>query len=182
MDWTEDQITRLRALWAEGHSTAEIGRRMGISMNGRRQGASAEPVGAAQPDPPCAWCPGGTTRAAPCTNARHCARALPAAQFQRGHGRPGAAPGEPATAATGCAAGAAATAKAVEHQLLLAHRRARQARLPVLYGPCAGRQAVLRTACRAGLCAGQAQARGRGLIAAPRRHALGAAGMKWCSA
>ena len=33
MDWSEEQITRLRALWAEGHSTAEIGRRMGISKN-----------------------------------------------------------------------------------------------------------------------------------------------------
>jgi GcrA cell cycle regulator len=33
MDWTEEQITRLRALWAEGHSTAEIGRRMGVSKN-----------------------------------------------------------------------------------------------------------------------------------------------------
>lgn len=33
MDWTEDAITRLRALWAEGLSTAEIGRRMGISKN-----------------------------------------------------------------------------------------------------------------------------------------------------
>ena len=33
MDWTEEIIARLRALWAEGHSTAEIGRRMGISKN-----------------------------------------------------------------------------------------------------------------------------------------------------
>ncbi len=33
MEWTEDAIARLRALWAEGHSTAEIGRRMGISKN-----------------------------------------------------------------------------------------------------------------------------------------------------
>lgn len=33
MEWTEDAITRLRALWAEGLSTAEIGRRMGISKN-----------------------------------------------------------------------------------------------------------------------------------------------------
>jgi GcrA cell cycle regulator len=33
MDWTEELIARLRALWAEGHSTAEIGRRMGISKN-----------------------------------------------------------------------------------------------------------------------------------------------------
>ena len=33
MDWTNEAIDRLRALWAEGHSTAEIGRRMGISKN-----------------------------------------------------------------------------------------------------------------------------------------------------
>ena len=33
MDWTDDVIGRLKALWAEGHSTAEIGRRMGISKN-----------------------------------------------------------------------------------------------------------------------------------------------------
>lgn len=33
MDWTEDAIDQLRAFWAEGHSTAEIGRRMGISKN-----------------------------------------------------------------------------------------------------------------------------------------------------
>ncbi|MCC7280967.1 MAG: GcrA cell cycle regulator [Acetobacteraceae bacterium] len=33
MDWSDEQISRLRALWSEGHSTAEIGRRMGISKN-----------------------------------------------------------------------------------------------------------------------------------------------------
>lgn len=33
MDWNEDTIARLRALWDEGHSTAEIGRRMGVSKN-----------------------------------------------------------------------------------------------------------------------------------------------------
>jgi len=33
MDWTNEAIDRLRAFWAEGHSTAEIGRRMGISKN-----------------------------------------------------------------------------------------------------------------------------------------------------
>ncbi len=32
-DWTNDTIARLRALWDEGHATAEIGRRMGISKN-----------------------------------------------------------------------------------------------------------------------------------------------------
>ena len=33
MDWTDEFIDRLRALWREGHSTAEIGRRLGISKN-----------------------------------------------------------------------------------------------------------------------------------------------------
>ncbi len=33
MEWNEELILRLRALWAEGHSTAEIGRRMGVSKN-----------------------------------------------------------------------------------------------------------------------------------------------------
>lgn len=32
-DWTRTADDRLRALWAEGHSTAEIGRRMGLSKN-----------------------------------------------------------------------------------------------------------------------------------------------------
>ncbi len=32
-DWTDDTIARLRALWDEGHATAEIGRRMGITKN-----------------------------------------------------------------------------------------------------------------------------------------------------
>lgn len=33
MDWAEETITRLRELWSEGHSTAEIGRRLGVSKN-----------------------------------------------------------------------------------------------------------------------------------------------------
>ncbi len=33
MEWNEETVARIRALWAEGHSTAEIGRRMGISKN-----------------------------------------------------------------------------------------------------------------------------------------------------
>ena len=32
-DWADDIIARLRKLWAEGHSAAEIGRRLGISKN-----------------------------------------------------------------------------------------------------------------------------------------------------
>jgi GcrA cell cycle regulator len=33
MEWNEETIAQLRALWMEGHSTAEIGRRMGITKN-----------------------------------------------------------------------------------------------------------------------------------------------------
>lgn len=33
MEWNEDTIGRLRSLWDEGHSTAEIGRRLGITKN-----------------------------------------------------------------------------------------------------------------------------------------------------
>ncbi len=32
-DWNDEAITRLRTLWDEGHATAEIGRRMGITKN-----------------------------------------------------------------------------------------------------------------------------------------------------
>lgn len=31
--WTDARIQQLRILWAEGHSTAEIGRRLGISAD-----------------------------------------------------------------------------------------------------------------------------------------------------
>ena len=33
MEWSEEVIARLRVLWSEGHSTAEIGRRLGVSKN-----------------------------------------------------------------------------------------------------------------------------------------------------
>src|SRR5471032_2531668 len=33
MEWSDDVIGQLRALWAEGHSTAEIGRRLGVTKN-----------------------------------------------------------------------------------------------------------------------------------------------------
>jgi GcrA cell cycle regulator len=33
MEWTDDTIAKLRTLWAEGLSTAEIGRRLNISKN-----------------------------------------------------------------------------------------------------------------------------------------------------
>ena len=33
MEWADETIIRLRELWDEGHSTAEIGRRLGVSKN-----------------------------------------------------------------------------------------------------------------------------------------------------
>lgn len=33
MEWNEDAIAKLRVLWDEGHSTAAIGRRLGVSKN-----------------------------------------------------------------------------------------------------------------------------------------------------
>lgn len=33
MPWSDDMIPRLRSLWDEGLSTAEIGRRLGVSKN-----------------------------------------------------------------------------------------------------------------------------------------------------
>ena len=32
-EWAENSVSRLRELWSEGHSTAEIGRRLGVSKN-----------------------------------------------------------------------------------------------------------------------------------------------------
>jgi GcrA cell cycle regulator len=33
MEWAQETIARLRSLWDEGHSTAEVGRRLGVSKN-----------------------------------------------------------------------------------------------------------------------------------------------------
>ena len=33
MEWSDEVINQLRALWDEGHSTAEIGRRLGVTKN-----------------------------------------------------------------------------------------------------------------------------------------------------
>ena len=33
MDWTDQAVSTLRSYWADGHSTSEIGRRMGITKN-----------------------------------------------------------------------------------------------------------------------------------------------------
>jgi len=33
MDWSQEQVTELSRLWDEGLTTAEIGRRLGITKN-----------------------------------------------------------------------------------------------------------------------------------------------------
>ena len=33
MEWSDEVITQLRGLWTDGHSTAEIGRRLGVTKN-----------------------------------------------------------------------------------------------------------------------------------------------------
>jgi GcrA cell cycle regulator len=33
MEWNEEAVARLRSLWVEGHSTAEIGRRLAVTKN-----------------------------------------------------------------------------------------------------------------------------------------------------
>lgn len=48
MEWNDEIIVRLRALWTEGHSTAEIGRRINVSKNAvvgkaHRLGLTARP-------------------------------------------------------------------------------------------------------------------------------------------
>jgi GcrA cell cycle regulator len=64
MEWNDEIIVRLRTLWNEGLSTAEIGRRIGVSKNAvvgkaHRLGLSARPSpirrgasGSASPRPP----------------------------------------------------------------------------------------------------------------------------------
>ena len=64
MDWTEDVIERLKALWQEGHSTAEIGRRMGVSKNAV-VGKAHRLVLPARPSPIRRTSPGEALKAAP---------------------------------------------------------------------------------------------------------------------
>lgn len=64
MEWNDDTIARLRGLWDEGHSTAEIGRRLGVSKNavvgkahrlgltGRPSPIRKDPSGRRRPPPP----------------------------------------------------------------------------------------------------------------------------------
>jgi len=60
-EWNDDTIGRLRVLWAEGHRTAEIGRRIGVSKNAV-VGKSHRLNLAARPSPIRKGGPGQTTR------------------------------------------------------------------------------------------------------------------------
>lgn len=64
MDWSDEVIERLRAFWAEGHSTAEIGRRLGVTKNavvGKVHRLSLTP----RPSPIQRGAPGAAPRNAP---------------------------------------------------------------------------------------------------------------------
>ena len=160
MEWSEDAIAQLRALWMEGHSTAEIGRRMGVTKNAV--------VGKAHRLKLCA-------RPSPIRHERRAdARPRPARASKTAPApstelvAPVARPGTSARAERGVRAGIA---------VLLANRRARHAKLSLLRRGYAAEQALLRHACAAGLRADQGQAGVRGLgkgaraPAGPRPHA-----------
>lgn len=101
MEWSGEAIERLKALWAEGHSTAEIGRRMGISKNavvGKAHRLNLP----ARPSPIRREGSGGTGQDAPRSAAPRPPRpARPAATVSQ---PPAAAAMPPATAGTASAA------------------------------------------------------------------------------
>ena len=33
MEWTEERVDKLKALWAEGHTASEISHRLGVTRN-----------------------------------------------------------------------------------------------------------------------------------------------------
>jgi GcrA cell cycle regulator len=61
--WGDDTVSRLRSLWDEGHSTSEIGRRLGVSKNAvigkarrlklSRRPSPIRPAGSGCPPPSC---------------------------------------------------------------------------------------------------------------------------------
>ncbi len=140
-DWTTQTIARLRALWLEGHATAEIGRRMQISKNAvvgkaHRLGLPPRPspIRRDGSDPP----------------------RRPATPQVRGPGLP-TLPAAPEPAGSGATTAACApasrrgSASASLAAVLLADRRAWQARLPLLRRRRRAAQALLRRARRASL-------------------------------
>ena len=145
MEWNEEAITRLRALWDEGLSTAEIGRRMNVSKNAvvgkaHRLGLVARPSpirreAATSVSASAFPAPGrGSDAAAACPAGRR-RRSLPPL------------PERPVVAAPVAPRLRAAPARASRLEcLLLADRRAGHDELPLLRRRCAVGKAVLRRA------------------------------------
>lgn len=103
MEWTDESITRLRSLWQEGLSTAEIGRRMQITKNAvvgkaHRLDLTARPSPIRKiegqdgaPAAPRSTAPRAAPRAATSKPAMVAERprAAPSAQAAQGHGQAG---------------------------------------------------------------------------------------------
>ncbi|MGC1412625.1 MAG: GcrA family cell cycle regulator [Acetobacteraceae bacterium] len=50
--WPDERVVQLRALWTEGHSPAEIGRRLGVSRSSVAKKARGLGLPARPPPPP----------------------------------------------------------------------------------------------------------------------------------
>ncbi|MEO9189581.1 MAG: GcrA family cell cycle regulator [Acetobacteraceae bacterium] len=106
MEWTDEAIARLRALWTEGHSTAEIGRRLAVSKNAvvgkaHRLDLAARPspirpsASGPRPRPPARRGSGPTLPPLASAGSPSAASARPAGAFAA---RPVAAPRQPVSA------------------------------------------------------------------------------------
>ena len=170
MEWSEETIVRLRSLWSEGHSTAEIGRRLGVSKNAVVGKAHRLDL-PARPSP---------IRRDGCSARAALPRAVPPARPFRpspahaavpGGGTCGPLPGADAT--TGPASAAPPSADPAHlrshDRLLLADRRARDPEFPVLQCGFGAGQTLLRRPCPARLREGP-RPPGRRRLARPRLH------------
>ena len=138
MEWTEEAIAKLRTLWAEGLSTAEIGRRLNISKNavvGKAHRLNLPP----RPSP-IRRTEGQTAARAECAQARPGPDLAAALRLDR----------QPRAELAGDHAGA--EIQPARHTVLLADRRAGQVQLPFLQCRRGNRQTLLRRACGDRLC------------------------------
>ena len=172
MEWTDESITRLRSLWHEGLSTAEIGRRMQITKNavvGKAHRLTLSPrpspirKAPEKPEPtPIVASAAAMPRPASSASPEPAASSSDATPPQRrplsvvGAPAPRAAAGDVGGRRAAGAASGGAGAPPPRPHLLLAARRARHQGLPLLRRRPGRRQAVLR------------HARGVGLRADPR--------------
>jgi hypothetical protein len=136
MEWAEETIVRLRTLWDEGLSTAEIGRRLGVSKNAVVGKAHRLDL-PARPSP-----------------IQHLAIEWPGV-FATGPAASGCHVGQASSrAASGSCGAPGAAAIWSRCHVLLAAWRARHQKLPVLRRPLGAGQAVLLGPREACLCKG----------------------------